>query len=312
MLVEGEKAIVQQKVASLASMRVDLIHASTPDGLRLDGSLQMPEDGVRHPGLDAIICVHGAYGNFYGAVFNGLFPRLLKLGVAVLRPNLRSHDIISRSPSLEGERVVGSAYEIVDECRHDLQGWVHALAARGLHRIGFLGHCLGAIKALYVQAWSPIPEIKCVAGISPPRFSYSWYRRSDRAEPFNQQYAEMQSFVAAGVPRQLVWATAPYNLLQSAESYLDMYGPEERYNVLSFTERVTCPQLHVFGEIELEEMYSMKGLDQELAALPDRTGGRRKIKVVNGANHLYKGKAVRADLETELEQWFINEHTWKT
>ena len=291
-----------------AAMQMELVHASTPDGLRLDGSLQMPETAARHPALDAVLCVHGAYGNFYGAVFNGLFPRLLDLGVAVCRPNLRSHDIISRSPSLEGERIVGSAYEIVDECRHDIAGWIQLLASRGLTRIALLGHCLGSIKALYAQAFSQFPEIRSVAAISPVRFSHSHYVASSRAEGFLKNFALAKERVAHGDPRALFWVQHPYNLLHSAESFLDQFGPDERYNVLNFAHRVACPHLIIFGSQELAEMYSMSNFDKEISALPDGSGGRRKIVVVPGANHLYKGKEVRAALENELEKWLTHEH----
>src|SRR5437870_1930615 len=133
-------------------MLVDLVQTTTRDGMRLDGMLQMPSNASAWP-VDGLCFVHGTGGNFYGStLFDALAERCLQRGCAVLRVNTRGHDGISTAVTAKGGRRLGAAYEIVDDCRHDLAAWIDLLKARVGPRVGLIGHSLGAVKCLYAPA----------------------------------------------------------------------------------------------------------------------------------------------------------------
>src|SRR4051812_47709352 len=104
-------------------MLVDLVNVTCRDGVRLDGSHQAPPSPGAGP-LDAAVCAHGTGSNFYGStLFDALAATLLSLNVAVVRVNTRGHDLMSAAATPRGGRRLGAAYEVLDDCRHDLAAW---------------------------------------------------------------------------------------------------------------------------------------------------------------------------------------------
>src|SRR3954463_7081006 len=102
-------------------MQVDLVQVTTRDGVRLDGALLNPPQTGAQLSLDAVCFIHGTGGNFYSStLFDSFAARFLDLGCAVLRVNTRGHDGISNAVTARGGRRLGAAYEVVDECRHDV------------------------------------------------------------------------------------------------------------------------------------------------------------------------------------------------
>src|SRR5262249_59975695 len=103
---------------------LSLVRVTTRDGIRLDGSLHTPSSPKSGP-LDAIVCVHGTGSNFYSStLFDEIAAALLELNVAVVRVNTRGHDLMSTAATARGGRRQGAAYEILDDCRHDLAACV--------------------------------------------------------------------------------------------------------------------------------------------------------------------------------------------
>ena len=154
-------------------MLVDLIHITTRDGVRLDGMLQLPTTDPSAWPVDAVCMVHGTGGNFYAStLFDTVAERCLERGCAVLRINTRGHDGISNAVTSKGGRRLGAAYEVVDDCRHDLAACIDWLKTNVGPRVGLIGHSLGAVKCLYALAHEPALDVACIVGISPPRLSY--------------------------------------------------------------------------------------------------------------------------------------------
>src|SRR5688500_5678597 len=101
-------------------MHVDLVQTTTRDGVRLDGTFQASTRPAAFP-VDAFCLVHGTGGNFYSStLFDALADRLVELGAGILRVNTRGHDGVSTAVTARGGRRLGAAYEVLDECRHDL------------------------------------------------------------------------------------------------------------------------------------------------------------------------------------------------
>jgi dienelactone hydrolase len=288
-------------------MLVDLVQATTNDGVRLDGVLQAAEKPpAADLGVDVFVCLHGAGGNFYATPpFDGLGPWLPTIGVASLRVNTRGHDGLSSAATSRGRRRFGAAHEIVDESRHDVLAWVEFLRGRGYERIGLMGHSLGGLKAIYSLANQPRPEVTCVVAISPPRLSYSRFRECRQAENFLKTLAQADAAIAEGKPGTLLEATFPIPLVISAAGYVDKYGPAERYNILRYLGRIGCPALVTFGALELLDGAAFQGLPEDIAGLA--SDSPLETAVIAGANHLYTG--TYAALEQRIQIWLRRERT---
>jgi len=283
-------------------MHVELVRATTPDGLRLDGALAVPQtSGGSEAERQGVLCLHGAGGNFYGStMFEALAERLAADGFYVLRANTRGHDLVSTAVWATGASRQGAAFETVADCRHDIAGWTHFLRQRGIERVILLGHSLGAIKAVYAAALEAPENLTAVVAMSPPRLCYRLFKESEAAGQFLPALSEAQARVADGRGDELMRIKFPTALLISAASYVDKYGPEENYDVVKFAGRLPCPAMFTFGEQEVEHNIAFGGLP-ELIAQQGTSGQRLDVQTIPGADHFYS--AQREQLTKLVSSW---------
>jgi pimeloyl-ACP methyl ester carboxylesterase len=280
-------------------MLVDLVQTTTRDGVRLDGMLQSPTGNAHAWPMDAVCCVHGTGGNFYGStLFDAFSERCLQQGCAVLRVNTRGHGGISNAVTAKGGRRLGAAYEIVDDCRHDVAAWVDFLKERIGPRIALVGHSLGAVKCLYALAHEPALQVACVIGISPPRLSYSWFCSNPEAAQFLETYQQADALVQAGRPGALMEVALPLPFAITAAGYVEKYGPDERYNFLRFLSGVRCPVLITLGGLEVANNLAFRGSGDALAELHHPA---LHVTTIADADHFYT--SVRAALIAEIDRW---------
>ncbi|MBI1830920.1 MAG: alpha/beta fold hydrolase [Planctomycetes bacterium] len=281
-------------------MLVDLVQTTTRDGVRLDGMLQMPAVPSAWP-IDGVVCVHGTGGNFYAStLFDEFGQRCLTRGCAVLRVNTRGHDGVSNAVTAKGGRRLGAAYEVVDDCRHDLTAWIEFLKERVGPRVGLVGHSLGAVKCLYALANKPNLHVGCVVAISPPRLSYSWFCESPEGPAFLETYHRADALMQAGQPAALLDVKLPLPFVITAAGYVEKYGPDERYNYLRFASSVRCPVLVTLGELEVADNMAFRETPPALAELAKK---RPSLSVVTipGANHFYA--EAREPLLAAIDEW---------
>lgn len=269
---------------------MELVHFNAADGVELHGALYAAQGEPRLV-CDAVILLHGAGGNFYASsLWAGILPALRGRGLTALAINTRGHDAVCTLRSPEGPRRGGAAFEVVDECRHDVRGAVDFLAARGHRRIALLGHSLGALKAIYSQAHDPHENVTHVVVVSPPLLSYKAFCAGPRRAEFLQTMSRAEQLVAAGEGAELLNVTIPLPLLIAATAYVDKYGPAERYDLLRFVGRVSQPAHYIFGRLEVvggSEAFA--GLDETMRQLAAASNGRMDVSVVEGADHFYSG-----------------------
>jgi pimeloyl-ACP methyl ester carboxylesterase len=219
-------------------------------------------------------------------------------GAAVLAVNTRGHDMAYATAINNHRSMQGAAYEVVDECRHDIAGWLEFLAERGYHRVALLGHSLGAVKAIYFMAHDSHVAVKCVLAVSPPRLSHSHFLSSANRSDFLDEFNNAEQCVKTGQAETLLQVFFPLPFLVTAAGYVEKYGPDERYNVLKFIDRVTCPLLFTFGDRELRNV-AFEGFPEALQE--HATGRNLATAIVAGADHLYSG--VYRELLDRLESW---------
>ncbi len=211
--------------------------------------------------------------------------------------NTRGHDLISTAATTQGGRRQGAAYEVVDDCRHDVAAWLGWLIGVAGPRVGLLGHSLGAVKCLYAQAYEPMPPAVCILAVSPPRLSHSWFRSGDKAAEFVETYARAERCIADGRPETLIEVRIPLPFLIAAAGYVEKYGPNERYNYCRFLGELRCPTLVTFGGLEVEQNAAFRGAPETIRAQWPRI----QVETVSGADHFYS--AGRDELAALIETW---------
>jgi pimeloyl-ACP methyl ester carboxylesterase len=287
---------------------VELVRAVTHDGLRLDGALAAPNLADPQPPTtdsrpSAALLLHGVAGNFYSSsTFEPLIPKLQAMGLAVLSVNTRGHDSVFNGSLGNVRRRLGAAFETVDDCRPDIAAWIEFLKSRGHERIVLIGHSLGAIKAVYAQAHEKFPQVISVVAISGPWLSYSAFMNSPESSLFWESMHNAQQMVQAGRRDELFTSNFPFPLLITAASYIDKYGPAERYNMLKFAADLPCPTLFTYGSKELSQGgIAFAGVPDALMSLPN--SDRRAVEVIEGADHVYAG--VGDLLAKEVAHWML-------
>ncbi|MFO0817745.1 MAG: hypothetical protein U1A77_07385 [Pirellulales bacterium] len=285
-------------------MWVDLVKTVTEDGLRLDGALHVPAEGLANvTDVDGLICLHGVGSNFYGSsLFENLTPSLTALGVPVVWVNTRGHDNVYAGATRAGRKWLGAAFETVDECRLDVAGWIDWAARAGWRRMGLVGHSLGAIKSVYSQAWAADERVVRIAALSPPRLCYRFFQNDPGGAAFFDAIKTAERHVAAGDGQALIRVQYPFPLLITAAGYVEKYGPAERYNIVPLVSRIQCPLLFAYGQLELEGGgIAFAGVPEAIrqAARPEQP---LEIVEIAAADHNYTRCA--APLAEKLQAWF--------
>ena len=268
-------------------MHLQLVQTTTPDGLRLWGALTQ---STSTPADRLVICLHGVASNFYAStLMQSLSTALEQKGLDVLRVNTRGHDNICTIGSEDGARRLGAAFEIVDDCRHDIAGWVKLASSRGYQDVILLGHSLGALKVIYSQAHEPLDQVSAIVAISPPRLSCQAFMEAETSSLFLESLERARQRVDQGQGEELIEIRFPLPLQISARGYLDKYGPGERYNLLEFISQIRSPLLVTFGSLEVERgSIAFAGLPEAIQHATSGTPGwPGSIDVVQGAGHHY-------------------------
>ncbi len=265
-------------------MDVQLVNVDTGDGVRLDGYLRTANtSGSARLGVDVVICHHGVGGNFYApSFFATLGDAFLANGTAILRVNNRGHDQAYHL----GQRRLGAAYEVLDDCRDDFTAWLDFAAARGFRRVGVWGHSLGAVKTVYFLSVANDPRVVCAIASSPPRF-------------VNQAYLGAQQMVDASQPEGLLEAQIPQARAFSARTYLDKYGPAARYDYFDHLPRTGVPLLLTLGSLERDDV-SFAPLAERGPSMSSEWSNV-SYALVDGADHFYTG--CTDDLWNSVSAW---------
>lgn len=281
-------------------MHVELVRTQTADGLRLDGALRTVDDG-RVRKQPAVIVLHGVGGNFYSqGTLEPTIDALHAAGYPTLAVNTRGRDSVFGAQLGTVRKRLGAAYEIVDECRLDIAAWIKFLSAREHERVILLGHSLGAIKAVYAQGHDHHLQVVAVVAVSPPRLSYTAFMNAPESVVFFESMSIARELAKEGAGDELFTAKFPFPLLITADSYIDKYGPAERYNVLEAAPLLNCPALFVYGTKELTQGgIAFAGMPEALGKLTALSS--RDIAIVDGADHFYAG--VQDELASRVGEW---------
>src|SRR5262249_22610740 len=152
-------------------------------------------------------------------------------------------------------------------------------------RVGLVGHSLGAVKCLYTLAHETL-AVGCVAAVSPPRLSYSWFCSGPERDEFLADFSKAAQLVEQGQGNRNIEVKLPLPMVITAAGYVEKYGPDERYNFLTFMPSVRCSSLITFGALEVESNMAFRAAPDELARLAARRENL-SVATVPGADHFY-------------------------
>jgi len=275
-------------------MIAELVSTKTEDGVRLDGALMRAP--VRHAGnlpVDLFICHHGVACNFYDPrLYGPLGELLIAAGCDVLTVNNRGHDVVynqfaSGSPALRRTRGrLGAAFELMDECRHDWKAWIDFAEGAGYRRIALWSHSLGAVKNLYFLANSSDPRVRGAIASSPPRFCHERMLAADSGAAFRTAYERARALEEEGEPDTMGATTVPTPSLFSARTFLDKYGPEDRFDYFSLLPQIRTPLLVTIGGKERDSGFIELAETGDALVKPLPGAG---FALIPDADHFYTG-----------------------
>lgn len=220
----------------------------TSDGIPLSG-LYAPADPSANPApFDAALLMHGAAGAFDEDLLHDVAGALNARGIATVRANNRGHDIVNRGNGRG--RLLGTAFERIDDCVLDWLAWLDLLAERGHRRLLLFGHSLGAVKSVFYLATAPDARVTGCVLASPPRFNTERMLACERGDDFAATLSEAQALVAAGRPDDLVRTRFPLTSLAGARAYIAKYASGARYDVFANLPAVACPVFALTGDRE--------------------------------------------------------------
>jgi pimeloyl-ACP methyl ester carboxylesterase len=196
---------------------------------------------------------------------------------------------MSTAATPRGGRRLGAAYEVLDDCRHDLAAWIDWAKAECGPRVGLIGHSSGAVKCLYAAAHEPDVAVTHLVAVSPPRLSHSWFAASEVGREFLDTYHRAKALAEAGEPEALLDVRLPLPFVVTAAGYVEKYGPDERYNYLTFLGRLRCRTLLTLGELEVAGHVAFRGAAEAIAQAAPAV----QVVTVAGADHFYSGARER-------------------
>ena len=284
-------------------MIVDLIRTTTDDGLSMVGALYPPRaETPKRSAVDAVLLIHGSGTNFYAPHGAAMAEDLSGAGYPCLSFNTRGHDIVWRDP--EGGGYYGNAYEILDDCNIDLKSGMDYLTNQGYHRIGILGHSMGAVKVAYYAATANDQRLQVVIPVSPVRLSYRYYMASPDAEEFKGIIDLARSLEAEDMGDQTFKVDFPIPHMFGASAYLDKHGTDERYNLVDLAPQINIPMLVLGGSLETHTR--LLDITKDLAQAAVNSPQSDHILVEGGIHSLVNKREEAA--QTVIE-WLANVRT---
>ena len=262
-------------------MLADLVNVTTPEDILLSGAYFAASD-TAHPGVDALVFLHGDGGHFYLPFYLGLGELIAAHGVACLSANRRGRDLVAHGST----GLAGYAFESVSDSRVDFRAWLDFLVARGHQRIVVGGHSGGAVRSVYAQAMEKYPEVVGVVAVSPGEYHHETVVEL-HGEDFLGPYREAKGNLDESRPDSLNIPGVPWGSMWSAKAYVDCFNEDNRYSVSAHAANTRCPTLFIFGAAECEGPELLPVCGAACRRLKAAAWPGVAVQVIDGANHRY-------------------------
>ena len=271
-----------------------IVSTKSTDGISYKGLLTEPNS---RKGIG--IHIHGMAGS---VILNSYYQPMHELysqnGWAFLVGENRGTGTATQFSSEDGVVTIGNAYEIFEECVHDIQGWVDLAKSLGYEKIWLQAHSLGTCKAAYYFSTLSDSDIDGLILLSPVDMIglvYDEFGTKDHEILLN----EAQSLEKRKNPRQLLSKFLWDEYSISAQTYLSLFGKGAKDAIFNYSKpelgwevvnSLEIPVLAITGTKDtgivsvIDPYKAMDLLESQLLNSP-----RKKTIVYNGADHGFKG-----------------------
>ncbi len=266
-------------------MLAELVNTRTEDGVLLQGALFEPNTA----GPVAALITHGGWGNFYTGLGRFLPNALAATGIACLSLNNRGHDY---GTVADGEPCIGLMRELFEDSPKDMAAGLRMLKERGYKRLVLIGHSYGTAKAAYSQYLEPDPDVEGLILCSPAalmRDTWKYYLDVH----YDDAVRDVTRLVDADQGERFVIFRhdGPAPIISTAKTFLSVWGPDTKPDVLKFIGEMTKPLLVTICEGDrMCKDYGQAVYEQAHRAEP------REFIELPGGDHYYK------DAERSLER----------
>lgn len=278
-------------------MRFNIVSATTSDSLSLKGLLTQPETNTSQ----LILHIHGMAGDMYSnSYYNAMYNDYPSADWAFMCVQHRGTGTVTEV--LKGEEVIlqGNAYEVFEDCVHDIDAWVTKANQLGFKNIWLQSHSLGPSKVAYYMQQTQDPRVSGLIFISPSDM-IGLVHTPQAINTHKELLAEAEQLVKQGQGSKLLSKPLWENIILSASSYVSFFANKARCGVFNYNQvrtdwdtvnQLSLPVLAFAGTkddgiVPIKDAHlAMQQLEQELKHSP-----RVKTVVFQEAEHDFAGFA---------------------
>ncbi len=269
------------------------IKTKTSDGVHFVGLISQPS-----PKTDkAIMHIHGMGGspieNSWYQDFHDKFPENGYAFLAGQNRGTGSITIFQQDPDKYPS--YGNTFEIFEDSVKDIDAWLNCVRQLGYKQIILQAHSFGPSKVVYYLNQRPAEDIIAINLISPVDMLGLTKALNDH----EAMLAESQKLVEQGKERQLLSNLLDGESYISAQTYLNLFGPDSNANVFCYTNRehdwslvnnIKVPVLLTGGtkDFGIEEIAKTENAFEKLKK-EFKSSPSVKTKIYKGAEHDFKG-----------------------
>jgi len=229
-----------------------------------------------------------------GSLFGPLVPKLLADGFGrAFRQHARARPPSSNAATIQGPKRLGSAYENVDDCRHDIAAWCDFFGFfRAVFQVGSRSSVTASAQSKAVHSLTHSPHRRgqtARCDFAAATFASILLNSEHREEFFDAKYHAAEQAVAAGGSRPTPGTSRFHsNSCSRQRTISTSTGPAERFNVLNQIDQLRLPSLFVFGESRAHRRQFPRPAGSRRCRSPRR---RKKFRVRNdrrGQSQLYR------------------------
>lgn len=284
----------------------NLVQFETTDGLLLPGLLFEPKKATKQVAIN--LHGNGSASVFYSQERAQVFAReLTKKDIAFFTFNNRGAHYIKNLKYADEEKEpvkMGTAYEQIKDCIHDINGAISFLAAQGYETFYLLGHSTGANKICvynYYQPENKVAKYVLLGGGDDTGILYDWVGGSEK---FWQYLKRAKQHIERGMGQKLI-PKYMLDMIMSYQSFYDTCNPDGGYNIFPFNEylnnlqlsqkelfrefkALTKPTQVVYGELD---EYCYGDVSEIVAILQQQVTGKENytFEIISGADHGFDG-----------------------
>lgn len=278
-------------------MRQKLVRINSVDGIELIGILYTPDTTTNK----VIIHVHGLSGNFYENRFlDKLAQTYVNKGYSFLTFNNRGKDYITEMLKGNEYVILGSCYELFEDCILDIDGVINWIKEKGYKEIILEGHSYGCNKVIYYYYNKKQENINNIILLAPCDIpteienytgnKYKEYiKKSKKLIESNKEneLIDFNVFANGKISAKTFYTDFIYN------SSCDIFRYREKNTKNEILNSIDIPILIIFGD--RDDCVLTQTKETVINYLKNNIRNC-KIRIIKDANHAYEDK------ENELEK----------